>query len=63
MERIFASPRRTLILNVVGQSVVTRSATGRRPKVRTFRNRYTLRKFVSAQVAQAQAKGFVSVNR
>ena len=62
MTRIFATARRTLILDVVGRSVVTRSATGR-PRTRTFRNRYTLRRFVDAQVAAAQKAGFVSVNR
>jgi hypothetical protein len=59
MTRILASKHRSLIINVVGQSVVIRSANGR-PTTRTFRNRYTLRKFVDAQMAKP---GFVSVNR
>jgi len=66
MTRIFATPRKALILEVVGQSVVTRLVRGSRaPKatVRTFRNRYTLRKHLSAQVRAAVGQGFVSVNR
>ncbi len=62
MERIYASPSKTLIVKVVNQSVVTRSANGR-PRVRTFRNRYTLRKFLSTQISKAKDNGFVSVNR
>ncbi len=59
MTRILASKHRSLIINVVGQSVVIRAANGR-PTTRTFRNRYTLRKFISSQVAKP---GYVSVNR
>lgn len=62
MTRIFATARKTLTLDVVGQSVVLRTAKGR-PTTRTFRNRYTLRKFLSAKVAEAGKQGFVSVNR
>lgn len=62
MTHIFASARKTLILDVVGQSVVLRGAKGR-PTTRTFRNRYTLRKFVAAQLATAAKAGLVSVNR
>ena len=66
MTRIFATPRKALILEVVGQSVVTRLVKGAKPPtatVRTFRNRYTLRKHLSAQVRAAERQGFVSVNR
>lgn len=62
MTRILASARRVKTIDVVGQSVVVRE-TGRRPATRTFRNRYTLRKFLSAELAQAAKRGMVSVNR
>lgn len=62
MTRILASKHRSLILDVVGQSVVVRAANGR-PTTRTFRNRYTLRKFLSAQIDKASKSGYVSVNR
>ena len=61
MTRIFATARKTLQLDVVGQSVVTR--TKGRPTVRTFRNRYALRKFLSEQIAHAAKAGYVSINR
>lgn len=47
MTRIFATARKIRTLNVVGLSVVTRSANGK-ITTRTFRNRYTLRKFISS---------------
>ena len=62
MTRIYATPRKTLQLDVIGQSVVVKPHVGR-PVVRTFKNRYTLRKFLSAQVEAASKAGFVSVNR
>ncbi len=62
MTRILASKHRSLIIDVVGQSVVVRTANGR-PTTRTFRNRYSLRKFVGTTVASATKSGFVSVNR
>jgi hypothetical protein len=37
--------------------------TNRRATTRTFRNRYTLRRFVDATVAGAAKAGYVSVNR
>lgn len=46
MTRTFANARKIRTLTVAGLSVITRSASGR-PTVRTFRNRYTLRLFIS----------------
>ncbi len=47
MNRTYATARKIRTLKVVGLSVVTRTAGGK-ATVRSFRNRYTLRKFVSA---------------
>lgn len=47
MTRTFPTMRKIRTLSVVGLSVVTRTAGGR-PTTRHFRNRYTLRKFISA---------------
>lgn len=62
MTRIYATARKTMTIDIVGQSVIIRPTRGR-ATTRTFRNRYTLRKFVNATQADATRAGFVSVNR
>lgn len=47
MTRTFPTSRKVRTASVKGLSVITRSASGK-PTVRTFRNRYTLRLFLSA---------------
>ena len=65
MTRVYASPRRSLELKVSG-SRVYRTATSGNTVVRyarSFRNRYTLRRFLTTQVAKATDSGMVSVSR
>lgn len=47
MTRVFKNARKVRTAQVRGLSVVTRNAAGA-ATVRTFRNRYTLRRFLSS---------------
>ncbi len=59
MTRIYANSKKIVTLDVVGQSVVLR--TKGKSQTRTFRNRYTLRKFVSDCIEAASGAGFLRI--
>jgi len=60
MTRLFATARKTLSIRVRGNTVIVEGHRGanRKRYERTFRNRYTLRRFLNARIDRAVDTGY-----